>query len=189
MAAISFSNGIEYFELSRPLCSEDRRHDFCVSPDTVLGFSLILENKSQLTSIKNPDFRYFSALEGIHSLDGEVCNIFRGCGAELPTTIIPSAAFVLEVLGRIDSTERENFLKVLNKEERYDLENNPTVGNLENFLTKLIPNELYKFLSILTPSELMDLSSKVTNVEFEKLLDKLSQTERSTILNKLQAIG
>jgi hypothetical protein len=187
-AAISFSNGIEYFELSRPLCSDDVRHDFCVSPAATLGFSLILENKSELISIsQTPEFNYFSALGGID--DKNMCNVFRGCAPSLPTLLIPPAGFILEVLNRVNATERENFLKVLTYQEMDELERYPGPDNLENFLNKLIPSELYKLLNSFTPSELTDTSYIMTNQKFQNLLDKLSQAERNTVLNKLQTIN
>lgn len=41
-AAISFAGGVEIFEISHPLCSNDHTHDFCLRPGATLGFFMSL---------------------------------------------------------------------------------------------------------------------------------------------------
>jgi hypothetical protein len=62
---IFFSNGTEIFEIGHPLCSGDK-YDICVSPDTAVGFSFML-NTTDDSAIWNPSAKLaFSSAFGLY---------------------------------------------------------------------------------------------------------------------------
>ena len=190
--SILFSNNIEYFELSHPLCSSDHAHDLCITMDNTIGlyYSLKLNGVLYLDPHPFGDLNRFGI--GFSPAEGVIPYVDPMPVSSLVIDIIPPAAFILEPFGRITDVERSEFLKVLTPDEQYELLNNPTGGDLTDFLNKLEPKKLTDFLGNLYPDEIKEAKDKINKYygqedKFYKILSKLDPKERDKIINKIQS--
>ena len=176
-AEISFSNGTEIFEIGHPLCSGDK-NDICVSPDTAVGFSFML-NTTDDSAIWNPSAKLaFSSAFGLY---------YQQRSAVPATFIVTPVYFVLSTFERFNTpAEREIYLKVLNQDEADTFLKTPTKELLVKILRGASHDELLKLLRAFSADEGIALS-KVLDAEHARaeILNKLTPSERTEISNKL----
>jgi len=164
-AEISFSNGTEIFEIGHPLCSGDK-YDICVSPDTAVGFSFML-NTTDDSAIWNPSAKLaFSSAFGLY---------YQQRSALPATSIVTPVYFVLSTFERFNTpAEREIYLKVLNQDEADTFLKTPTKELLMKILRGASHDDLLKLLRAFSADEGIALS---------KVLD--AEHARAEISNKL----
>jgi hypothetical protein len=164
-AEISFSNGTEIFEIGHPLCSGDK-YDICVSPDTAVGFSFML-NTTDDSAIWNPSAKLaFSSAFGLY---------YQQRSALPATSIVTPVYFVLSTFERFNTpAEREIYLKVLNHDEADTFLKTPTKELLMKILRGASHDDLLKLLRAFSADEGIALS---------KVLD--AEHARAEISNKL----
>ena len=184
--SILFSNNIEYFELSFPLCSGDRAHDFCITTDDIIGLYSSLKLNGDLSLDPHP-FGFFKGF-GLGFSPGE--GVIPHPDYSLSTDLVPPGAFILELLGRFTDAERSNLLKALTPDEQYNLQNEPTEGDVADFLIKLEPAKLTDFLYKQTPEEIKNVKDKINSYfadekKFDEILNKLTPEQRSNVTNKI----
>jgi len=176
-AEISFSNGTEIFEIGHPLCSGDK-NDICVSPDTAVGFSFML-NTTDDSAIWNPSAKLaFSSAFGLY---------YQQSSAVPATLIVTPVYFVLSTFERFNTpAEREIYLKVLNQDEADTFLKTPTKELLMKILRGASHDDLLKLLRAFSADEGIALS-KVLDAEHARaeILNKLTPSERTEISNKL----
>jgi hypothetical protein len=175
-AGISFSNETEIVEVSHPLCSGDK-NDICLSPDTAVGFSFML-NTTDDSAIWNPSAELsFSSAYGLYYQDR--------FGAP-PGSLIPPVFFILDTFKRFDTpTEHQIYLKVLDQEEIDNFLKVPTKQPLMKILRGVSHDDLLKLLRAFSADELKDLSKVLTEHERVEILNRLTPSERTEISNNL----
>ena len=184
--ASSFYNGTEVFEVSHPLCSSDNSHDFCITdPNEILGFSLKFEvnDTSALlffNDLKDRDMYPFSLSKG------GVYDDCPGCAGASPTAYIPPAAYILEPILRLSSSERTQLFSNLTSDERTELSTRPTEDRAKDFLmNKLTAEQLGDFLMNKLTAEETDKLFK--SIPENDILNRLGEEDRRAVSDKLSS--
>ena len=177
-AGISFSNGTEILEVSHPLCSGDKS-DLCVSPDTTVGISFML-NTTDDSAIWNPSARLaFSGALGLY---------FQQRAGALITEFVPPASFILDIFSRLSLEKHAGFLDNLTSEEQNELLTSPTQEEVEDFLiNRITVEELRDFL--INRITAKDLDALFNSVSKDDILKRIGPEDREAVSDKLSSIN
>ncbi len=103
-----------------------------------------------------------------------------------PTLLTEKIDAIVNVLGRVEVTERLEFIGVLAPNDQSELLDTPTPARVMNFLNVLEPQLMERLFDRFYPHELIEVSSKISkHYDFEHLLNRMDVNNRLEIREKL----